>query len=105
MLLIPDWLKGSRKSDSNSTNTERSWERVDYRELDLEYYQKAFDAQANCIHCVSFREERRVLWKKNRTDFCFVNSPEWPDARKCFLYRVRTFPHTNSGWDDKGSRA
>jgi hypothetical protein len=100
-----NWESGSRKYDTNSINTARFWENRDYRVGPDEHYQQALDAQPNCIHCVWYREERRRSWRVKRTEFCMINSPWWANAHECSFYRVRTFPHANSGWDEGSTRA
>lgn len=58
-----------------------------WHELPAAYYHPPQD-EVNCGTCTFYRLERRRAHLQTRQDFCTVSSPAWPDATRCYVYRL-----------------
>jgi hypothetical protein len=94
-----NWWHGNRKYDECQIHEEPWFGTIDYRELGPEFYRTNDERPENCALCVWYRTERRKLFLQKRSDLCFLNSPWWPTPPECRLYRARTVPLKEGGWD------
>lgn len=58
-----------------------------WQELPAACYHPPQD-EVNCGACCFYRLERRRAYQETRQDFCAVSSPAWPDATRCYVYRL-----------------
>jgi hypothetical protein len=103
-LCFTNWWNGNRKYDENQIHEEPWTGQIDYRELGPKFWRTTEERPDSCALCVWYRTERRKLFLTMRPDLCFVNSPWWPVAAECRLYRARTAPLEHGGWDNDRRR-